>query len=44
MADDDQIELSTDRARAGSTPGVTRYVLAGGVILVVIAFLVILIV
>ena len=31
-------ELSTDAARAGSTPGVTRYVLAVSLILVIAIF------
>ena len=28
MADDHRTHLNTDRARAGSTPGMTRYILA----------------
>jgi hypothetical protein len=42
MADNDEIHLSTDRARAGSTPHMTRYVLGFGLILVIVAFAIIL--
>jgi hypothetical protein len=42
MADNDEIHVSTDRARAGSTPHMTRYVLGFGLVLVIIAFAVIL--
>jgi hypothetical protein len=39
MADDDkQIELDTDDARAGATPGVMRYVLGISLVLVVVIF------
>jgi hypothetical protein len=38
MAENEPVELNTDRARAGSTPGVTRYVLGIGVLLVVVIF------
>ena len=44
MADDNEpIHINTDRARGGSTPGVTRYVLgiSLALIIVVFAFLVI---
>lgn len=30
--------LDTDDARSGSTPGVTRYVLAASLVLVIVAF------
>ncbi|MHA6720902.1 hypothetical protein ACX40Y_15825 [Sphingomonas sp. RS6] len=36
--------ISTDRARAGTTPGVTRYVLAVSLLLVVVIFAIILLV
>ena len=42
MADPNQdrpIHVETDEARAGSTPGVTRYVLAASLVLVIVAFL-----
>ena len=42
MADDTPEHLTTTEARAGSTPGVTRNVLAYGLILVVILFAIIL--
>jgi len=43
MAENDEsIHLSTDRARAGATPHVTRYVLGFGLVLVIIAFAIIL--
>jgi len=37
----DEIHLSRDEARAGSTPGIARYVLAISLVLVIIAFAVI---
>jgi len=42
MAENDEIHVSTDRARAGATPHMTRYVLGFGLALVIIAFAVIL--
>jgi len=30
--------INTDRARAGSTPGVTRYVLGASLVLIVVIF------
>jgi len=39
---DEEIHISTDRARAGTTPHMTRYVLGFGLALVIIAFAVIL--
>ncbi len=36
-----EVHIDTDEARAGSTPGVVRYVLLIGIALVVIAFAVI---
>ncbi|MEG3178113.1 hypothetical protein U1872_17865 [Sphingomonas sp. RB3P16] len=38
MADDDQIEVTGQEARAGATPHVTRYVLAISLTLVVVIF------
>lgn len=39
MAENDEpIHVSTDRARAGTTPHVTRYVLGFGLALVIIVF------
>lgn len=39
MAENDETtHLSTDRARAGTTPGMTRYILAISLVLVIIAF------
>ena len=35
------VELSTEEARAGSTPHMTRYVLGIGTLLVVVIFLII---
>ena len=43
MAENNEpIHISTDRARAGATPHMTRYVLGFGLALVIIAFAVIL--
>lgn len=36
--DDRRTELSTDEARAGSTPGMTRYILAASLLLIIVAF------
>jgi hypothetical protein len=36
------VELSTEEARAGATPHMTRYILGWGLVLVVIGFLVVL--
>jgi heme/copper-type cytochrome/quinol oxidase subunit 4 len=39
MAENDEtIHISTDRARAGTTPHMTRYVLGFGLALVIIVF------
>ena len=35
---DDPIHVDTDRARAGATPGMTRYILGASLVLVVIGF------
>ena len=43
MADDEEVHLTTDEARGGETPGVTRYVLAISLTLVVVLFAAILI-
>jgi heme/copper-type cytochrome/quinol oxidase subunit 4 len=37
-AKNDEIHIEKDEARAGSTPGVTRYVLGFGLLLIIIAF------
>jgi hypothetical protein len=42
MAEDDQIELSKQDARAGSTPHVTRYVLGISLGLIIVIFAVLL--
>jgi hypothetical protein len=43
MAENDEtIHVSTDQARAGATPHMTRYVLGFGLALVIIAFAIIL--
>ena len=42
MADpNDRVRLETDEARAGATPGMTRYVLGFGLALIIIAFVVV---
>ncbi len=38
MADDEEIHVNTDQARGASTPGVTRYVLAISMILLIAIF------
>jgi hypothetical protein len=38
------VELTTEEARAGATPHMTRYVLGWGLALVIVAFLVVLLV
>lgn len=35
---DDPIEQTRTEARAGSTPGIVRYVLLGSLVLIVVAF------
>jgi hypothetical protein len=42
MDQDDETHISTTRARAGSTPHVTRYVLGWGLGLVILLFFLIL--
>ena len=43
MAENNEpVHISTERARAGATPHVTRYVLGIGLVLVIIAFAIIL--
>lgn len=39
--DNREVHIDRDEARAGSTPGVVRYVLAFGLILVIVAFAII---
>ncbi|WP_431470098.1 hypothetical protein [Sphingosinithalassobacter sp. LHW66-3] len=36
--ENDHVELNTDRARAGATPGMTRYILLFSMILIVALF------
>lgn len=36
------VELTTEEARAGATPHMTRYILGWGLFLVIVAFLVVL--
>ena len=39
MADpNEEVHLSTDDARAGATPGMTRYILGASLILIVVIF------
>ncbi len=39
MADDNEpIHVNTDQARAGATPGMTRYILGASLILVIVIF------
>jgi hypothetical protein len=38
----DPIHVSTDRARAGATPGMARYVLGISLVLVIVAFAILL--
>ncbi len=39
MADpNDQVHVSTNEARAGSTPGMTRYILGFSLVLIVVIF------
>lgn len=40
--DEPAVELTTEEARAGATPHMTRYILGWGLALVLIAFLVVL--
>ena len=37
----DRVKLETDEARAGATPGMTRYILGASLALIVVAFLVV---
>ena len=36
-----QVQLDTDEARAGATPGMTRYILGFSLVLIIVVFLVI---
>ena len=38
MADDEPIHVTTDQARGGATPGVTRYVLGISLVLIIVIF------
>ena len=40
--DNEQVELTTDEARGGATPGMTRYILGASMVLIVVIFLAIL--
>ena len=42
MAENEETHITTDDARAGATPHMTRYVLGFGLVLVIIAFAIIL--
>ena len=42
MVDENRTELNTDRARAGTTPGMTRYILGVSLVLIVVVFAIIL--
>ncbi|MFV0624713.1 hypothetical protein ACBY01_12000 [Sphingomonas sp. ac-8] len=42
MVDEKRTHLNTDRARAGSTPGITRYVLGISLLLIVVVYAIIL--
>ena len=35
---DGRVHVNTDEARAGSTPGMTRYILAASLILIIVIF------
>ncbi len=41
MSDDETIHVTTTEARGGSKTGVTRYILAGSLLLVIVAFAII---
>lgn len=36
--DNEQVHLSTDEARGGATPGMTRYILGASLVLIVVIF------
>ena len=36
--DNEQVHLSTDEARGGATPGMTRYILGASLILIILIF------
>jgi hypothetical protein len=40
--DNEQVHVSTDEARAGATPGVTRYVLGASLFIIIVIFALIL--
>jgi hypothetical protein len=42
MAEQEPTQVDSERARAGATPHMTRYVLAVGLVLVIVAFAIIL--
>jgi len=36
--DNERVEVTTDEARAGATPGMTRYILAASLVLIIAVF------
>ena len=36
--DNEQVHLSTDEARGGATPGMTRYILGASLVLIIVIF------
>jgi hypothetical protein len=44
VMDDNEINLSTEKARAGATPHMTRYILSISLLLIVILFAVLLLI
>ncbi len=40
--DNEQVHVSTEEARAGATPGMTRYILGASLVLIIIVFAVLL--
>ncbi len=36
--DNEQVHVSTEEARAGATPGVTRYVLGASLVIIIVIF------
>jgi hypothetical protein len=40
--DNEQVHVSTDEARAGATPGMTRYVLGASLLIIIVIFALIL--
>jgi hypothetical protein len=42
MVDEDRTHLNANRARAGTTPGMTRYILGVSLVLIIVIFAIIL--